>query len=54
MIAQSIVCGQDIEAHVANLQEYADAGVDEVYVQRIGSGQEAFFEAYREHVLPRF
>ena len=30
------------------------AGVDAVFVQQIGPDQDAFFEAYREHVLPRF
>ena len=54
LIAESVVCGPDIEQHIANLQEYADAGVDEVYVQQIGNDQQAFFDAYREHVLPRF
>ena len=54
LVAESVACGPDIEAHVAQLQAYADAGVDELYVQQIGSDQEAFFTAYREHVLPRF
>ena len=54
LVADSVVCGPDIEQHIANLQEYADAGVDEVYIQQIGSDQQAFFDAYREHVLPRF
>jgi G6PDH family F420-dependent oxidoreductase len=54
MVADSIVCGPDIDRHVANLQEHADAGIDEIFVQQIGSEHEAFFDAYREHVLPRF
>jgi hypothetical protein len=53
-VADSVVCGPDIDAHVANLQEHADAGIDEVFVQQIGFDHEAFFDAYREHVLPRF
>jgi G6PDH family F420-dependent oxidoreductase len=54
MVAESVVCGPDLERHIAHLQEYADAGVDEVYVQQIGEDHAAFFDAYREHVLPRF
>jgi G6PDH family F420-dependent oxidoreductase len=54
MIASSTPCGPDVERHVQALQEYADAGFDELYVQQIGPEQDAFFEAYREHVLPRF
>ncbi len=51
---ESVPCGPDLERHVAALQEYADAGVDELYVQQIGGGHEAFFEAYARAVLPRF
>ena len=54
LIGDAIVCGPDVEAHVANLREYADAGVDEVYVQQIGPDMQGFFDTYREHVLPAF
>jgi G6PDH family F420-dependent oxidoreductase len=53
MVASETPCGPDVERHVQALQEYADAGFDELYVQQIGPEQDAFFEAYREHVLPR-
>jgi G6PDH family F420-dependent oxidoreductase len=53
MIAGSVPCGPDLERHFESLQEYAAAGVDELYVQQIGGGQE-FFEAYAREVLPRF
>ncbi len=53
MIGEQTPCGPDIERHVTAIQEYADAGFDELYVQQIGPEQGAFFEAYREHVLPR-
>jgi G6PDH family F420-dependent oxidoreductase len=54
MIAEQTPCGPDVERHLQALQEYADAGFDEVYVQQIGPDQDAFFEAYRDHVLARF
>jgi G6PDH family F420-dependent oxidoreductase len=54
MVAESVVCGPDMDRHVAGLQQLADAGVDEAYVQQIGGDHEGFFAAYREHVLPRF
>ena len=38
----------------ATLQEYADAGVDELFVQQIGPEQEAFFTTWAEEILPRF
>ena len=46
--------GPDLDAHVASLQQYADAGVDELYVQQIGPNQDGFFTTWAEHVLPRF
>jgi G6PDH family F420-dependent oxidoreductase len=54
MIAETVPCGPDLDEHVAALREYADAGVDELYVQQIGPEQEPFFEAYARDVLPRF
>ena len=54
MIGESMPCGPDLDRHVAHLQEYADAGVDEVYVQQVGGNHDEFFEAYAREVLPRF
>jgi G6PDH family F420-dependent oxidoreductase len=54
MIGESVPCGPDLDAHAAALQEFADAGVDEVFVQQIGGGHDEFFEAYSREVLPRF
>jgi G6PDH family F420-dependent oxidoreductase len=54
MIAESVPCGPDLERHVQALQEFADAGVDELFVQQIGGGHDAFFDAYKREVLPRF
>jgi G6PDH family F420-dependent oxidoreductase len=54
MIAESVPCGPDLDKHVEALQEYADAGADELFVQQIGGGHDAFFEAYKRDVLPRF
>jgi G6PDH family F420-dependent oxidoreductase len=48
-----VPCGPDIDAHVAAIQAYADAGFDELYVNQIGLDQDQFFAAYREKVLPR-
>jgi G6PDH family F420-dependent oxidoreductase len=53
MIAEALPCGPDIERHVAALQQFADAGFDELYVQQIGGRHEAFFEVFAREVLPR-
>jgi G6PDH family F420-dependent oxidoreductase len=46
--------GPDVERHVESLQQYADAGVDELFVQQIGPEQDAFFTTWAGQVLPRF
>jgi len=46
-------CGPDVEAHVEAIKEYESAGFDELYVNQIGPDQDAFFQAYRDKVLPR-
>jgi G6PDH family F420-dependent oxidoreductase len=49
---EDIPCGPDVEAHVAAIRAYSDAGFDEVYVNQIGPDQDAFFAAYHDKVLP--
>ena len=52
MVAESVPCGPDIERHLEQIKAYEEAGFDELYINQIGPDQEAFFAAYREHVLP--
>ena len=54
MLAQDTPCGPDVDRHAEAIKEYEQAGFDELYVNQIGPDQDAFFEAYRERVLPRF
>jgi G6PDH family F420-dependent oxidoreductase len=54
MVASQIACGPDVERHIEAIQAYERAGFDELYVNQIGPEQDAFFDAYRERVLPRF
>ena len=54
MIGESVPCGPDLDRHVAALQEYADAGFDELYVQQVGTRHEEFFDVFAREVLPRF
>jgi hypothetical protein len=46
--------GPDLDAHAATLWEYADAGVDELFVQQIGPEQDAFFTTWAKEILPQF
>ena len=53
MTRESTVCGKDVDRHVEQFTTYADAGFDEVYVSNMGENHRAFFDLYREEVLPR-
>jgi G6PDH family F420-dependent oxidoreductase len=46
--------GPDLDEHAQSLQQYADAGVDELFVQQIGPAQDAFFTTWASEILPRF
>jgi G6PDH family F420-dependent oxidoreductase len=46
--------GPDLDKHIESLQQYADAGVDELFVQQIGPEQDAFFTTWADKVLPQF
>lgn len=52
MVAEQVVCGNDIDRHVAAVQKCVDAGHDEVYVSQIGPHQQGFFDFYAREVLP--
>jgi G6PDH family F420-dependent oxidoreductase len=52
-VAESIVCGPDPERHVAAIEEYLEAGFDEVYVSQVGPDQQGFFDFYRSELRPR-
>jgi G6PDH family F420-dependent oxidoreductase len=54
MVAEAVPCGPDLDRHVDALEAYADAGVDELFVQQIGPDQDAFFDTWAAEVLPRF
>jgi hypothetical protein len=54
VIARSMTCGDDADKHIAQVQRYVDAGLDEVYVQQIGHDLPGFFDAWRKDVLPAF
>jgi G6PDH family F420-dependent oxidoreductase len=53
MVAEDVPCGPDVDRHVEAIQEYEQAGFDELYIGQIGPEQKEFFTAYRELVLPR-
>lgn len=54
MVGETVPCGPDLDRHLEAIQRFADAGVDELYVQQIGGDHDAFFRVYGTDVLPRF
>ena len=54
MVKEAMPCGPDLGLHLEVIQRFADAGVDELYVQQIGGDHDAFFRAYAKEILPRF
>jgi G6PDH family F420-dependent oxidoreductase len=51
-VAEATTCGPDAGEHVAQVQAYVDAGVDEVYVGQIGPDMDGFFSAWEKEILP--
>lgn len=51
-VAESVACGPDPDRHVAQMRQYLDADIDEVYVQQIGPDMDGFFAAWEQGVLP--
>ncbi len=52
-VAGAVVCSADPERHVQAIQQFADAGFDQVWVGQAGPDQEGFFRFYEREVLPR-
>ena len=53
MIKDAFVCGNDPQAHLEMIDQYAKAGFDEVYVANTGPHWQGLFDLYQQHVRPR-
>jgi G6PDH family F420-dependent oxidoreductase len=54
MLAEAVPCGPDLDRHLAAMQEFADVGVDELYIHQIGGPGDDFFSKYAREILGRF
>jgi G6PDH family F420-dependent oxidoreductase len=52
VVSDNVPCGPDPDLHIAKVQEYVDAGFDEIFVGHIGPGHDAFVDFYAREVLP--
>lgn len=50
---QSVLISSDLSRHAAWLQEYAELGVDHVYLHQVDLNQQGFIEAFARTVLPQ-
>ena len=53
-IAESVVVGPDASKYLAKIDEYAQAGVDHVYIHQVGPDQEGFIRFAEREILPQF
>jgi G6PDH family F420-dependent oxidoreductase len=53
-VAETVVCGPDPQKHVAQIQKYADAGYDHVYIHQVGPDQAGMIDFYKREILPKF
>jgi coenzyme F420-dependent glucose-6-phosphate dehydrogenase len=53
-VAGQVVCGPNVDRHVAAINEFLDAGFEHVYVHQVGPHQDGFFDFYEREVIPRF
>jgi hypothetical protein len=51
-IAETIVCGPNVQKHLEKIEEAADAGADHIYIHQVGKDQEGFFKFYEREILP--
>lgn len=51
-VAGQMPCGPDPQRHLQAIDEYVQAGVDDVFVSQVGSDQDGFFEFYATEILP--
>jgi G6PDH family F420-dependent oxidoreductase len=54
MLAEAVPCGPDLDRHLSAIEEFADAGVDELYIHQIGGPGDDFFGTYAKELLGRF
>ncbi|MCV7432452.1 TIGR03557 family F420-dependent LLM class oxidoreductase [Mycolicibacterium bacteremicum] len=52
-IADSVACGPNPDKHAAQVREYVEADIDEVYVSQMGPDMDGFFTAWQRDVLPQ-
>jgi len=50
-VAESVVCGADVDRYLEKITEFEDAGFDHVYLHQVGRDQESFFQFAQRELL---
>ena len=51
-VMEAVLVSADLGQHAKWLLELADLDVDAIYLHHVGKEQDAFIEAFADHVLP--
>jgi probable non-F420 flavinoid oxidoreductase len=51
-VREKVLVSSDLGRQLAWLQEYVALGIDSIYLHHVGQAQDAFIDAFAEHVLP--
>jgi coenzyme F420-dependent glucose-6-phosphate dehydrogenase len=51
-VAALVPCGPDVELHASKINEYVDAGYDQVYIHQVGPDQAGFIKFAEGELLP--
>ena len=52
-VAETVICGPDVDRHVQAIEKFADAGYGHICVHQVGPDQQGFLDFYARNVLPR-
>jgi G6PDH family F420-dependent oxidoreductase len=53
-VAETVVCGNDVDRYVEAIGEFEQAGYDHVYLHQVGSDQAGFIDFAKRELLPRY
>lgn len=49
----TVACGPDPDVHLEQISKFTEAGYSHIWIHQIGPDQDAFFDFYRDEVLPK-
>jgi coenzyme F420-dependent glucose-6-phosphate dehydrogenase len=52
-IVEAVICGNDPDRHIEQIEKYIEAGYDHVWIHQVGPEQEGFFTFYEKEVIPK-